>query len=95
MENDKKKAGKLARPKITFGPHGRYAIAPVHTRFDAVQWFVWDAERPDEDGRASVIRQEDTEEKARMGLVAPYVDVQTESCDGQQDLRLSFQIRVF
>ena len=38
--------GALAAPKQRFGDSGRYAVAPVHTRFDAVEWFVWDAEHP-------------------------------------------------
>ena len=36
--------GSPAAPKEYFGDWNRYAIAPVHTRFDAVMWFVWDAE---------------------------------------------------
>ena len=69
--NEPAKAGQLAARKRLFGDCSRYAVAPVHTRFDAVQWFVWDAEHPwvDGDGRPSVIRQADTLESALMGLV--------------------------
>lgn len=45
--NDPNKRGELAGPKQLFGPRKRYAIAPVHSRFDRVAWFVWDAESPD------------------------------------------------
>jgi len=64
------RAGQLAQPKRLFGDYSRYAIAPVYTRFDAVEWFVWDAEVPEpRTGLASVIRQEATEESALYGLI--------------------------
>lgn len=66
--NEPAKAGQLAARKRLFGDCSRYAVAPVHTRFDAVQWFVWDAEHID-DGLPSVIRQADTLENAVHGLV--------------------------
>ena len=66
--NEPAKAGQLAARKRLFGDCSRYAVAPVHTRFDAVQWFVWDAEQMD-DGLPSVIRQADTLESALVGLV--------------------------
>lgn len=66
--NDPAKAGQLAARKRLFGDCSRYAVAPIHTRFDAVQWFVWDAEHID-DGRPGVIRQADTLENAVHGLV--------------------------
>lgn len=68
VTNNKNIAGQIASDKIRFGECGRYAIAAVHTRFDAVQWFVWDAERPGIDGFATIIRQENTYEKAIEGL---------------------------
>jgi hypothetical protein len=68
LRNDASKAGQLAGPKQTFGEFKRYAVAPVHTRFGAVEWFVWDAERPDDTGFASVIRQEPTLTAALAGL---------------------------
>jgi hypothetical protein len=57
-------AGQLASRKITFGRLSRYAVAAVHTRFDAVEWFVWDAENPGYE----VIRQDATFRGAIAGL---------------------------
>jgi len=60
--------GQLAAKKKFFD-NFRYAVAPVHTRFDAVEWFVWDAEHPNSKmGRAEVIRQAATLEEALKGL---------------------------
>ena len=36
--------GTLAGKKLIFGPHSRFAIAPMHTRFDAIAWAVYDAQ---------------------------------------------------
>lgn len=61
--------GSLAAPKHRFGENGRYAVAPIHTRFDALEWFVWDAEHPLSTlSRAEVIRQAETLDEALMGL---------------------------
>lgn len=61
--------GSPAARKQRFGERGRYAVAPVHTRFDAVEWFVWDAEHPLSDlSHAEVIRQAKTLEEALRGL---------------------------
>lgn len=61
IQNDIAKAGQIAKRKALFGDCSRYAVAPVHTRFDAVQWFVWDADNMDAlTGKPSVIRQEDS-----------------------------------
>ena len=70
-KNDPAKKGQLAARKRLFGDCSRYAVAPVHTRFDAVEWFVWDAESPwiDGNGQAGVIRQAATLEEALHGLV--------------------------
>lgn len=59
--NDPAKAGQLVAKKATFGDLSRFAVAPVHTRFDAVEWFVWDADQTDPvtDGPV-VIRQKAT-----------------------------------
>lgn len=46
--NDPAKAGQLASRKVSFGDLSRFAVAAVHTRFDAVSWFVWDAEQTDD-----------------------------------------------
>lgn len=62
-------AGQLAHPGRLFGEHFRYKVAPVHTRFDAVEWFVWDADREDPvTGKPEVIRQAPTEAEALLGL---------------------------
>jgi hypothetical protein len=69
--NNPKLAGQQAGPKAYFGEHRRFAVYPVHTRFDAVSWFVADAELIDEaTGFASIIRQEATKEAAMDGLLA-------------------------
>lgn len=63
--NNPNLAGQLADSKVLFGPHKRLAIAPIHTRFDAVEWVVWDAERPCPDtGLPEIIRQAGTAWKA-------------------------------
>ena len=67
--NNPKLAGTLAGRKLTFGDLNRYALAPVHTRFDSVSWFVWDSEVADPvTGFAGVIRQADTKEEALVGF---------------------------
>jgi hypothetical protein len=85
IQNDPSKRGQLAAKKELFGPYSRYAIAPVHTRFDAVEWFVWDAfTREREDSTLpAVIRQEPTKEAALAGLDMsdPFDDEGTEGQD--------------
>jgi len=62
-------AGRLASDRRIFGEFGRYALAAVHTRFDAVTWMVFDAEQEDEiTGKPKIIRQESTPELAVNGL---------------------------
>lgn len=69
MTNNPNLAGQLAAKKELFGGHSRYAIAPIHTRFDAVEWFVWDAERIDPaTNNPGVIRQAQTKQEALVGL---------------------------
>lgn len=70
IRNNPAMKGSLAARKQFFGEFGRYAVAPVHTRFDAVEWFVWDAHHPLSDlNHAEVIRQADTLDDAIKGLV--------------------------
>jgi len=67
VENNKRLAGQLAGKKEFFGKHNRFAIAPVHTRFDKVDWFCWDAEKLSEDlpeSYASIIGQKDSYKEA-------------------------------
>jgi len=63
--NDHRRPGQLATRKETFGDDSRFAVAAVHTRFDAVQWFVWDAETVDhETGLLAIVAQAPTKEAA-------------------------------
>jgi hypothetical protein len=69
LRNDPTQAGKLAGRKRLFGEYHRYAVYPVHTRFDAVEWFVVDAYEVDlVTGGPAVIRQSPTEAEAVAGL---------------------------
>lgn len=61
--------GQLAARKQLFGDSSRYAVAPIHTRFDAIEWFVWDANRLDKQGKPEVIRQAGTLDQAIQGLI--------------------------
>ena len=63
--NNPDKKGSLAGRKVLFGEYSRYAVAPIHTRFDAVEWFVWDASV---NGTPEVIRQAPTFEAAVAGF---------------------------
>jgi len=69
-QNNKNLAGQQASNKEFFGEAGRYAVYAVHTRFDAVSWFVDDAMVIDDMGFAETIRQCDTKDQALKGL--PY-----------------------
>ena len=67
--NDPTRKGQLADSKRLFGDCSRYAVAPVYTRFGAVQWFVWDAEITcRETGLPEVIRQAETLADALQGI---------------------------
>ena len=66
--NEPSRKGQLAARKQLFGDYSRYAIAPVHTRFDAVSWFVWDAYGDPMNNASSIIRQEATLAEAIKGL---------------------------
>lgn len=69
LRNDPTLAGQAAGRKRLFGDYHRYAVWPVHTRFDAVEWFVADAFLEDPvTGLPEVIRQAATEEAAVAGL---------------------------
>jgi hypothetical protein len=70
--NDPAKRGQKASAYVVFGDYSRYAIYAVHTRFEAVQYFVVDVEQlNDEDGKeyGRIIRQEDTVELALADLI--------------------------
>lgn len=73
--NDPTKRGEIAcipARKLLFGDgigsNTRYAVWPIHTRFDAVEWFVADAEHPNARPTAVVIRQARTFEEAVSGI---------------------------
>lgn len=66
--NHPKHAGRVASGYLTFGRHSRYSVMSIHTRFDAIEWFVKDSEKPDEYGMSSVIRQCPTLTEAIAGL---------------------------
>ena len=69
IKNDPTRKGELAAPKTLFGDYSRFAVAPIHTRFDAVQWFIWDAHKLDSDGKPDVIRQYDNSSDAVMFMI--------------------------
>ena len=85
MKNDAQRAGQLAAPKESFGDFGRFSVAPVHTRFDEVQWFAWDAERKDDvtDG-PMVVAQEGSREGA-MAVVQRRQDAISFASDFSKD----------
>ncbi len=66
--NNPDRKGQLAARKQFFGQFSRFAVAPVHTRFDAIEWFVWDASLAKDGELAPVIRQAATLEEAIRGL---------------------------
>lgn len=66
IKNNPALKGSPAIRKHLFGECSRFAIAPIHTRFDYVQWFVWDAHKLDSDGKPDVIRQFDSSSDAAM-----------------------------
>lgn len=68
LANNAALRGQPAARKQLFGDCSRYAVAPIHTRFDAVEWFVWDADRLDKNGFPEVIRQARTLDEAISGL---------------------------
>ncbi|HEY5235144.1 MAG TPA: hypothetical protein VIJ14_03100 [Rhabdochlamydiaceae bacterium] len=69
ITNDPLAAGSRAAQPKTFGEFNRYKVWPMHTRFEAVQWFVTDVEQKNELDLPLVIRQESTLEAAIKGLV--------------------------
>lgn len=64
IKNDVSKAGMIASKPQFFMLH-QIKVAAIHTRFDNVQWFVWDAGVIDETtGHPEVVGQYDTEDEA-------------------------------
>jgi hypothetical protein len=66
------KEASMTTPQIlsstTFGPFSRFRLDEFRTRFGDVVWMVLDAERPDRQGRPTVIRQASSREEAVAGL---------------------------
>lgn len=60
LSNSPKHAGQFASQPVYFGPFYAFKLAAVHTRFEKVQWFLWNAEKPNEEGFATVVAQEPT-----------------------------------
>ena len=55
--NNPNKAGQLA-DQPAFTDSYRFKMAPIHTRFDDVEWFVWDADVIDEiTGKPAAVAQ--------------------------------------
>lgn len=67
--NDPQRAGQRASESLIFGDFSRYKLYAVHSRFNRVSWFVEDAEKPDDFGQPTVIRQEESPESAVEGLI--------------------------
>ena len=66
--NDIEKRGQRAASVCQFGPNFRYEIAPIHTRFGAHQWMIWDHETIDPmTNLPAIIRQSNTYVEALIG----------------------------
>jgi hypothetical protein len=61
-------AGHAASSFVLFGEYDRYKVQAFHTRFDAIEWHVTDAETLDDLGLPAIIRQAPTFEQAVAGL---------------------------
>ncbi len=61
-------AGQTASSFVLFGEYDRYKVQAIHTRGDAIEWHVTDAETLDDLGLPAIIRQAPTFEQAVAGL---------------------------
>ena len=50
MRNNPKLAGKRAGKARFYGPYSRFAVYPIHTRFEDITWVVSDADTLDQFG---------------------------------------------
>lgn len=66
--NDPTLPGQKAGEVETIGANGRYELFPVHTRFDAVAWFVLDREVVDDMGWFEIVVQADSRRAALDAL---------------------------
>lgn len=62
--NNPELRGQIAGEIETFGAGDRFALYPVHTRFDAVCWFAVDREEIDDLGLPMVLAQQATRREA-------------------------------
>jgi len=73
IKNDPSRAGQKAARHTLHGMTSRWALSPIHTRFDAVAWFVEDAIQWDEvTDRPAVVGIFNTREEA-LAWLAPQV----------------------
>lgn len=68
VNNPKNAGSEIFGTSEIFGADSRYRVYAINTRFDAVAWFVADAEKIDDLGSPAIIRQESTKERAMLGL---------------------------
>lgn len=66
--NDPTLRGQKAGEVETIGANNRYDLFPVHTRFDAVAWFIEDRETLDAMGLADVVVQANSRREALDAL---------------------------
>lgn len=62
--------GHRASRILRFGPGGRFQVYAIHTRFDAVEWWVADTNITYGDGRPWIIRQEPSFDEAISTVLA-------------------------
>lgn len=84
MKNNPNKAGKLACEIKSFAVPGSdwpINVAAIHTRFQKVEWFVWDTGILEEmTGHPEVIGQYATEEEA-VSRAVNYINSHTEEAN--------------
>lgn len=72
VKNNPERKGEPASKAVLFSG-SRYKFQQIHSRFDENQFFVWDAEKPDDNGKPSLIRQ-----FFNVGELMSFID----SCEG-------------
>ena len=84
MINNPRKAGRLATKIESFdmpGSDWKINVAAIHTRFDAVEWFVWDTGLLDEmTGHPEVIGQYATQQEA-VNRAINYINSHTDEAN--------------
>ena len=69
MKNNPARAGQEASKGEYIGEFKRYRVVPVYTPFNYLQWYVWDAEKPDDNGKPTLIKIASSREEAITGLL--------------------------